>query len=102
MKLYQGVRPLARENPVLCTCKFNSVLSPVDQHVLLPTRMRFEIDEQGILRISAFSAETDAELGIVLIGSDGLSQNEVDAHREQAQLKREEDKSRVNGIRSKK
>ena len=58
----------------------------------------FDIDRNGILKVSAKDKETGKEQNISIEGSSGLSDDEIEKAKQDAEKYAEEDKSRMEGI----
>jgi molecular chaperone DnaK len=88
--ILQGERPMARDNKQLGTFKLDGIMpAPRGQPQIEVT---FDIDANGILHVSATDKGTGKEQKISISGSSGLSKEEVEKLRKEAELHADEDK----------
>ncbi len=88
----QGERPMARDNKQLGTFKLDGIdAAPRGAPQIEVT---FDIDANGILHVSAKDKKTGKSQQISIKGSSGLSQDEIDRAKRDAEVHAEEDRKR--------
>ena len=88
--ILQGERPMARDNKQLGTFKLDGIMpAPRGQPQIEVT---FDIDANGILHVSATDKGTGKAQKISISGSSGLSKEEVEKLRKEAELYADDDK----------
>ena len=92
----QGERPLARDNRTLG--KFHLVGIPPAPRGLPQIEVTFDIDANGILNVSAKDMATHKEQKITITASTGLSKEEAERMRTEAESHAEEDRKRLTEI----
>ncbi len=92
----QGERPLARDNRTLG--KFHLVGIPPAPRGVPQIEVTFDIDANGILNVSAKDMATNKEQKITITASTGLSKDETERMRREAESHTEEDKKRLAEI----
>jgi molecular chaperone DnaK len=97
----QGERPLARAegNKVLGTFKLDGI--PPMPRGAAQIEVTFDIDANGILHVSAKEKTTGKESKISIAGSSGLSKDEIEKARREAEIHVEEDKKRKDDVETK-
>ena len=88
--IVQGERPMVRDNKKLGTFKLDGIM-PASRGTP-QIEVTFDIDANGILHVSASDKGTGKEQKISITGSSGLSKDEVEKLRKEAELYAEEDK----------
>jgi molecular chaperone DnaK len=88
----QGERPLARDNRTLG--RFHLVGLPPAPRGLPQVEVSFDIDANGIVKVTAKDMATGKEQNITISGSSGLSKDEVDRMVKEAQSHASEDQAR--------
>lgn len=88
----QGERPMARDNKVLGTFKLDGI-DPARRGEP-QIEVTFDIDANGILNVSAKDKKTGKTQHISIKGSSGLSQDEIEKAKRDAELHAGEDKKR--------
>src|ERR1041385_4283625 len=86
----QGERPLARDNKTIG--KFHLTDIPPAPRGVPQVEVTFDIDANGILHVSAKDLGTGKEQKITITASSGLSKDEVEKMRKDAEAHAEEDK----------
>ncbi len=86
----QGERPMMKDNKLLGTFKLDGIM-PAPRGTP-QIEVTFDIDANGILHVSAKDKGTGKEQKISITGSSGLSKDEVEKLRKEAELHAEEDK----------
>lgn len=92
VKVYQGERPMAADNRLLD--EFNLEGIPPAPMGVPKIEVTFNIDANGILNVSARDVGTNKEQKIVIQGSSGLSKEEIERMRRDAEAHAAEDKKR--------
>ncbi|MGF1656726.1 MAG: molecular chaperone DnaK [Verrucomicrobiales bacterium] len=90
IKVLQGERPMSRDNKTLGTFHLDGI--PPAPRGLPQIEVTFDIDANGILNVSAKDLGTGKEQKISITGSSGLSSDEVERMKQEAELHAEEDK----------
>jgi molecular chaperone DnaK len=88
----QGERPMSRDNKVLGTFKLDGI--EPSRRGEPQIEVTFDIDANGILNVSAKDKKTGKTQHISIKGSSGLSQDEIEKAKRDAELHAEEDKKR--------
>ena len=88
----QGERAMARDNKSLGKFQLSGI--PPAPRGVPQIEVSFEIDANGILKVSARDKGTGREQSVEITNSGGLSQNEVDRMRKEAELYTDEDSQR--------
>ncbi len=92
----QGERPLARDNRTLG--KFHLIGIPPAPRGIPQVEVTFDIDANGILNVSAKDMATNKEQKITITASTGLSKDEAERMRAEAESHTEEDRKRLAEI----
>ncbi len=92
----QGERPLARDNRTLG--KFHLIGIPPAPRGVPQIEVTFDIDANGILNVSAKDLATNKEQKITITASTGLSKEEVERMRREAEAHAAEDRARLEEI----
>jgi molecular chaperone DnaK len=92
----QGERPLATQNRTLG--KFHLIGIPPAPRGVPQVEVTFDIDANGILNVSAKDMATHKEQKITITASTGLSKDEAEKMRAEAESHAEEDKRRLGEI----
>jgi molecular chaperone DnaK len=90
VKVYQGERPMAADNRLLG--QFNLEGIPPAPRGVPQIEVTFDIDANGILKVSAKDLGTGKAQEITVQHSGGLSKDEIEKMRRQAETHAEEDK----------
>jgi molecular chaperone DnaK len=90
IKVLQGERPMARDNKTLGTFHLDGI--PPAPRGVPQVEVTFDIDANGILNVSAKDLGTGKEQKISITGSSGLTKDEVEKLRRDAEAHAEEDK----------
>ncbi|MBL9113387.1 MAG: molecular chaperone DnaK [Verrucomicrobiaceae bacterium] len=88
----QGERPMSRDNKVLGTFKLDGI--PPMPRGVPQIEVTFDIDANGILNVSAKEKTTGKEQKISIAGSSGLTPDEIEKAKRDAESHAEEDKKR--------
>jgi molecular chaperone DnaK len=89
IKILQGERPMARDNKTLGTFHLDGI--PPAPRGVPQVEVTFDIDANGILNVSAKDLGSGKEQKISITGSSGLTKEEVEKLRKDAELHAEED-----------
>ena len=93
VKVFQGERPMAGDNRVLG--EFNLEGIPASPRGVPQIEVKFDIDQNGILNVSAKDLGSNKEASVRIEQSSGLSDGEIDSMRTDAESNASEDKRRV-------
>src|SRR3984893_9852774 len=92
VQVFQGKRPMTQDNPMLG--KFNLEGIEPAPRGLPQVDVTFDIDANGILNVSAKDTKTSKEAKIRIESSSGLSKDEVEKMRRDADAHADEDKNK--------
>ena len=92
----QGERPMSRDNKTIG--KFQLTDIPPAPRGMPQIEVTFDIDANGILHVSAKDLGTGKEQKITITASSGLSKDEIENMRKEAELHAEEDKQQRESI----
>ncbi|MDR2982200.1 MAG: molecular chaperone DnaK [Puniceicoccales bacterium] len=92
----QGERPMSKDNKKLGTFKLDGILPAARGTPQI--EVTFDIDANGILNVSAVDKGTGKEQKISITGSSGLSKDEVEKLRKEAELHADEDKKARDSV----
>jgi molecular chaperone DnaK len=92
VSVYQGERPMARDNRLLG--QFNLEGIPPAPRGTPQIEVKFDIDANGILSVSAKDLGTNKEQTVKIEQSSGLNEEEIERMRKDAELHAEEDKQK--------
>ncbi|HEY2882354.1 MAG TPA: molecular chaperone DnaK [Pirellulales bacterium] len=90
--VYQGERPMARDNRILG--QFNLEGLPPAPRGMPQIEVKFDIDANGILNVSAKDLGTNKEAKVRIEQSSGLNESDIEKMRKDAELHAEEDKQK--------
>src|ERR1700730_2322695 len=90
IKVLQGERPMARDNKTLGTFHLDGI--PPAPRGVPQIEVTFDIDANGILHVSAKDIGSGKEQKISITGSSGLSKDEIEKLRKDAEAHAEEDR----------
>lgn len=93
----QGERPMAGDNRTLGRFKLENI--PMAPRGIPQVEVTFDIDANGILNVSATDKGTGKEQKIRIESSTGLSEEEIQKMRDEAEKNREEDKKKEEKIK---
>jgi len=91
IKVLQGERPMSRDNKNLGTFHLDGI--PPAPRGVPQIEVAFDIDANGILNVSAKDLGTGKEQKISITGSSGLTKEEIEKLRQEAEAHAEEDKT---------
>lgn len=92
----QGERKLVTDNKMLGNFRLDGINAA--PRGVPQIEVTFDIDRNGILKVSAKDKETGKEQNISIEGSSGLSDDEIEKAKQEAEKYAEDDKSRMEGI----
>ncbi len=95
----QGERPMSRDNKVLGTFKLEGIEPARRGEPQI--EVTFDIDANGILHVAAKDKKTGKSQQISIKGSSGLSQDEIERAKRDAEAHAEEDRKRKEGAEAK-
>lgn len=95
----QGERPMSRDNKTLGTFKLDGI--PPMRRGEPQIEVTFDLDANGILHVSAKEKTTGKESKISIAGSSGLSKDEIEKAKREAEAHAEEDKKRKEDVETK-
>ncbi|MEW5765650.1 MAG: molecular chaperone DnaK [Acidobacteriota bacterium] len=94
--VFQGERPMARDNKLLGTFKLMGI--PPAPRGVPQIEVAFDIDANGILHVSAKDLATGKEQSITITASSGLTKDEIDKMVREAESHKAEDMARKEEI----
>ncbi|MFH1470054.1 MAG: molecular chaperone DnaK [Pseudomonadota bacterium] len=92
VQVYQGERPMARDNRLLGTFRLDGI--PPAPRGMPQIEVKFDIDANGILNVTAKDKATGREQHITITSSSGLSKSEVEKLVKDAAANEADDKRR--------
>lgn len=95
----QGERPMSKDNKILGTFKLDGI--PPAPRGTPQIEVTFDIDANGILNVSAKEKVSGKEQRISIAGSSGLTQEEIEKAKRDAESHAEEDKLRREQVETK-
>ncbi len=96
IQVFQGERPIARENKHLGNFMLDGI--PPAPKGTPQIEVTFEIDKDGIMQVSAEDKGTGNEQSITITDANRLDDDEIDQMREEAETFEEEDEKRARRI----
>jgi len=93
VKVFQGERPMAADNRVLGEFTLEGI--PPAPRGMPQIEVKFDVDQNGILNVSAKDLGTNKEASVRIEQSSGLSESEIERMQTDAASHAEEDKKRV-------
>jgi len=90
VKVFQGERPMARDNKLIGTFHLDGI--PPAPRGTPQIEVTFDIDANGVLSVSAKDRGTGKQNQIRIEGSSGMSQDEIEKMRRDAETHAEDDK----------
>lgn len=96
IKVLQGERPMAADNKMLGNFRLEGI--PPAPRGVPQIEVTFDIDANGILHVTAKDLGTGKDQRITISGSSGLSKDEVENLKKEAELHAEEDRKKKERI----
>jgi len=99
IRICQGERPMFSDNKLLGNFKLDGIAPARRGEPQI--EVTFDIDANGILHVSAKDKQSGKEQKISIQGSSGLSKEEIEKAKQEAEIHAEEDKRRVEAVDTK-
>jgi len=99
IRICQGERPMFSDNKLLGNFKLDGIASARRGEPQI--EVTFDIDANGILHVSAKDKQSGKEQKISIQGSSGLSKDEIEKAKQDAEAHAEEDRKRVEKVDAK-
>jgi molecular chaperone DnaK len=99
IRISQGERPMFADNKLLGNFKLDGIAPARRGEPQI--EVTFDIDANGILHVSAKDKQSGKEQKISIQGSSGLSKDEIERAKQEAEAHAEEDKKRVDAVDTK-
>jgi molecular chaperone DnaK len=99
IRICQGERPMFNDNKLLGNFKLDGIASARRGEPQI--EVTFDIDANGILHVSAKDKQSGKEQKISIQGSSGLSKDEIEKAKQDAEVHAEEDRKRVEKVDAK-
>lgn len=96
VRVFQGERPMATDNKMLGNFQLDGI--PPAPRGVPQIEVTFDIDANGILNVKAMDKATNKTQHITITGSSGLSDEEIEKMRKEAEMHAEEDKLKKQGV----
>lgn len=96
VKVHQGERPMATDNKYLGSFILDGI--PPAPRGVPQVEVTFDIDSNGILKVTAHDKASGKKQHITITGSSGLTEAEIERMRKEAEQHAEEDKKKYKGI----
>ncbi|MFA5155030.1 MAG: molecular chaperone DnaK [Patescibacteria group bacterium] len=94
--IVQGERPMAHDNKTLGHFTLDGI--PSAPRGIPQIEVKFDIDANGILNVSATDKATNKQQKITITASSGLSKDEIEKMKKEAELHAEEDKKKKEEV----
>ncbi len=99
IKILQGERPMAKDNKTIGNFRLDAI--PSAPRGVPQIEVTFDIDANGILHVSAKDKGTGKDQKITISNSSGLSTEEIDKMKQEAELNAEADKKQKEAVETK-
>jgi molecular chaperone DnaK len=99
IRICQGERPMFADNKLLGNFRLDGITPARRGEPQI--EVTFDIDANGILHVSAKDKQSGKEQKISIQGSSGLSEEEIEKARKEAEVHAEEDRKRVEAVDAK-
>lgn len=96
VRVFQGERPMAADNKLLGNFQLDGI--PPAPRGMPQIEVTFDIDANGILHVKAMDKATNKSQHITITGSSGLSEEEVEKMKKEAEMFAEEDKKKKESV----
>jgi len=94
--IVQGERPMAKDNKTLGHFTLDGI--PAAPRGIPQIEVKFDIDANGILNVSATDKATNKQQKITITASSGLSKEEIEKMKKEAEVHAEEDKKKKDEV----
>jgi molecular chaperone DnaK len=98
IRVFQGERPMAEDNKLLGNFRLDGI--PPAPRGIPQVEVSFDIDANGILNVGAKDKASGKTQNITISGSSGLSKEEIEKMRQEADAHAEEDKKEKGASRN--
>jgi molecular chaperone DnaK len=99
IKILQGERPMANDNKLIGNFRLDGI--PAAPRGLPQIEVTFDIDANGILHVSAKDKGSGKDQKITITNSSGLSADEIEKMKQDAELNAEADKKQKEAVETK-
>jgi molecular chaperone DnaK len=99
IRISQGERPMFNDNKLLGNFRLDGISAARRGEPQI--EVTFDIDANGILHVSAKDKQSGKEQKISIQGSSGLSKEEIEKAKQEAEAHADEDKARVEAVDTK-
>jgi molecular chaperone DnaK len=96
IQILQGERPMARDNKLLGQFLLDGI--PIAPRGVPQIEVTFDIDANGILHVTAKDKGTGKDQKVTITSASGLSDEEIEKFRKEAEVHAEEDKKRKEAV----
>ncbi len=96
VRVFQGERPMATDNKMLGNFQLDGI--PPAPRGVPQIEVTFDIDANGILKVTAKDKATNKVQHITIKGSSGLSDEEIEKMKKEAEMHADEDKKKKEGV----
>lgn len=96
IQVLQGERPMARDNKLLGQFRLDGI--PLAPRGVPQIEVTFDIDANGILHVTAKDKGTGRDQKITITSASGLSEEEIEKLRKEAEMHAEEDKKQKEAV----
>jgi molecular chaperone DnaK len=96
VRIYQGERPLAKDNKFLGNFQLDGI--PPAPRGVPQIEVTFDIDANGIMNVKATDKATNKAQHITITGHSGLSKEEIEKMKKEAEMHADEDKKKKESV----
>lgn len=96
VRIYQGERPIAKDNKFLGTFQLDGI--PPAPRGVPQIEVSFDIDANGIMNVKATDKATNKVQHITITGHSGLSKEEIEKMKKEAEVHADEDKKKKEAV----
>lgn len=97
INVYQGERPLVQDNKLIGKFKLSGI--PPKPKGVPKIQVSFDIDADGIIKVSAIEKESGKKASITVFGKTGMSKDEIENLVKQSKKTNHEDQMRLNYLK---